>query len=230
MRPLLVYLDSSDFSNFSNPKGVTSQHASILNGLRDLVAEKKIICVFSGLHLSEMAPIDEFASDAAEGRAEVLVDLCGRNALISLDILFAEELKYANHFSEGVANLHNRNGEWYPSGVREVLPNSPMSLKSKFETVIQEQSLNRESRRLIQKKGMKKGKPRQELQKHIDKNVRTMSLDEITSKYPMKLDNARVLARYVVGDATEIEATNAFLESLRDPHWMMLWFREHHEE
>jgi len=44
----------------------------------------------------------------------------------------------------------------------------------------------------------------------------------------MRPQDARVLARYAVGDVDAAEAQKAFLESLRDPRWMMAWFRNNH--
>ena len=45
----------------------------------------------------------------------------------------------------------------------------------------------------------------------------------------MRPDDARTIGRYVVGDADASAAREAFLNSLRDPRWMMQWFRQHHE-
>ena len=46
----------------------------------------------------------------------------------------------------------------------------------------------------------------------------------------MRPEDARVLGRFVVGDATQAQASQAFENSLRDPRWMMLWFEKHHTQ
>ena len=46
----------------------------------------------------------------------------------------------------------------------------------------------------------------------------------------MRSQDARTLARYAIGDASAAEAEAAFLNSLRDPGWMMKWFRLHHDK
>jgi hypothetical protein len=53
-------------------------------------------------------------------------------------------------------------------------------------------------------------------------------LAEALELFPMRPDDATVLNRYVLGQASKEEAEFAFQESLRDPRWMMRWFAEHH--
>jgi hypothetical protein len=53
---------------------------------------------------------------------------------------------------------------------------------------------------------------------------------KILRKYSMRPEDARVLSRYAVDDATQQEASAAFRESLRDPGWMMEWFERHQTE
>lgn len=55
------------------------------------------------------------------------------------------------------------------------------------------------------------------------------SAEELVKKYPMRPSDALTLGRYFLGKTTRSEAENAFLESLRDPRWMMRWFAAHHE-
>jgi hypothetical protein len=83
---------------------------------------------------------------------------------------------------------------------------------------------------MAEQKALKRGKPRTGLQASIVANARTGSLAEIMEKYPMRQQDARILGRYVVGDATSKEAADAFVESLRDPRWMMRWFEKHHAQ
>lgn len=45
----------------------------------------------------------------------------------------------------------------------------------------------------------------------------------------MRERDANVLMQYVLGQVSAERADEAFLESLRDPSWMMRWFYEHHD-
>jgi hypothetical protein len=228
--PLRVYLDSSDFSVMSDLGRCGDEHASTLRQLRRWVADSTIICLFSGTHLSEMAPVDANFADAAERRANILVDLCGRNALISLDVLFTGELQFALGSRDALPVAYSSSGEWYPEGVAEVSPVGAVQLTANVKEVIRELLTNRSDRRRAERKFLKKGMPREQLQVSAVANARTGSLDEILEKYPMRPADARILSRYAVGDASPAEATAAFLESLRDPRWMMKWFYTHHQK
>lgn len=222
-RPVRVYLDSSDFSVLSNPNCCTEELTSVLTQLRHWVNENRIVCCFSGTHLCEMAPLDVAYSDAAESRASLLVELCGRNALISQDRLFSGELKNALRLTENLPVAHSPVGNWYPGGVEFVLPIDKFEIAAEIQDVIQGSGLSRTQRRAAQRKAFKGGKPRPAMNAAILTNARTGALDEILENYPMRPEDARVLSRYAAGDATAQEAKTAFEESLRDPRWMMQW-------
>jgi len=223
MQPLSVYLDSSDFSDLSNPKSCTEELTAVLRQLKQWVSEERIVCCFSGTHLCEMAPLDVAYSEVAESRANLLVELCGRNALISLDRLVAGELKKSVGLSANLPLVHSTVGNWYPDGVELVLPVDKLEIAAEIQDVIQSTAMGRTQRRAAQRKALKGGKPRPAMYASILANARSGSLDEILEKYPMRPEDARVLSRYAAGDATAKEAKTAFEESLRDPHWMMQW-------
>lgn len=230
MPPVRIYLDSSDFSVLSDPRRCSGELASVLEQLRDWRAEGKIACYFSGVHLSEMAPLDATSTDAAQRRADLLVELCGRNALISQDRLFANELRFALRQTAHLPAVHSQTGEWYPDGAADISPVGQVEMTVNIKEAIHGSGLNREARRMAKRKALKSGKPRPSLKAAIVANARTGSLNEILEKYPMRPQDARVLNRYAVGDATLQEASTAFQESLRDPSWMMQWFEKHHAQ
>ena len=222
-RPVRVYLDSSDFSVLSNPNCRSEELTSVLTQLRQWVNESRIVCCFSGTHLCEMAPLNVAYSDAAESRASLLVDLCGRNALISQDRLFACELKNALGQTENLPVAHSSVGNWYPDGAELVFPIEKLELAADIQDYIHSSGMSRTERRVAERKALKRAKPRPTMHAAILANARTGALDEILEKYPMRPEDARVLSRYAAGDATAQEAKTAFEESLRDPRWMMQW-------
>ncbi|UUX95389.1 hypothetical protein [Aquabacterium sp. J223] len=168
--------------------------------------------------------------DAAERRADLLVKLCGRNVLISQDRLFAQELRRAHKLTDSPVEPFSSTGDWFPEGSAAVSPIGEVELTKGIVDVIAEVAPNRAARRLAARKALKRGKPRSDLLSSVVGNARSGTLDEILAKYPMRPTDARVLTRYSVGDATAEEAEQAFLESLRDPRWMMQWYRAHHSK
>ena len=91
IKPTLVYLDSCDYSALSKPQ-LTESEAQHLATLKALKLSGKVLFVFSGAHISEMSPLDQQYSTAAVERTSLMVELCGRNTLISFDRLMKAEL------------------------------------------------------------------------------------------------------------------------------------------
>jgi len=225
--PLRLYLDSSDYSVLSDPKR-TSEAPRVLTSLRDHINAGNVECFFSGAHLSEMAPLDRAYADAAERRASLMVELCGKNVFVSHNRLMDHEVRRALGLETTQFDPVRRDGEWFPEGATEILPITEVDRAASMQEAIEE--LGRAARRKATKALMKRGKPKRSTQQSLVNNSRLGSLDEILSIYPMKPESARILSRFVVGDATAKEATEAFQESLRDPRWMMKWFEQHHDK
>lgn len=230
MRPLRVYLDSSDYSTLSDLKRRTETAPGVLEQLRRWVAEEKIACYFSGIHITEMAPLTRVHSAAAKRRADVLVGLCGRNSLISLDRLIARELHNALGDGDSLPCVYSHTGDWYPEGVGDMSPVGLIAVESDIRKEIRDNVANRKARRQLKRNLFRKGKLRADAHATVVSRARTVDVDAVLRELPMRPQDARTLLRYVVGDATAREASDAFLESLRDPSWMMLWFVRHHEE
>jgi len=230
MPPVRLYLDSSDYSVLSDPKRHTPELLDLLSHLRAWARDGKIQCLFSGTHLSEMAPLDGAHPEAAERRAALLSDLCGRSALVSQDVLFGDELRAALGETEIGAIPRSVCGDWFPGGGLDIFPIGQMNVAGEVQSAIDQMPLNRENRRKAQRVAMRKGKPRAKTHEMLKQNARTGSLEEILAIYPMRPQDARTIGRYLVGDATAEQANEAFLNSLRDPRWMMQWFRQHHAQ
>lgn len=229
MKPLRVYLDSSDLSTLSEPGSEAGGLAGVCEQLRKFVDKREIICCFSGIHLSEAAPLQSTYADAAERRANLLVDLCGKNALLSLDRLVFAEIRYALGLLKNMPDIYSAIGEWYPDGAADISPVGAVTLAGELKDAIRKGAPNRKSRRAATARALKQGRVRPDMRSQMANYAREFSLDEILEQYPMREEDARVLARYAVGDATKAEAERAFVASLQDPRWMMRWFEKHHD-
>ena len=228
MRPLRIYLDSSDYSVLSDPRRESPALAGIKGRLLSWADEGVIECYFSGIHLSEMAPLDAMYVDAAERRANLLVALCGRRALISADRLFALELRKAIAAQPQETTVYSTVGEWYPEGITEISPIDALEHLKYIREAIREAAPNRKARRLAERKAVRHGRLRGPAQSMILQTSQQADLSDMLDRFPMRAQDARVISRFVVGDASASEASAAFSESLRDPRWMMQWFALHH--
>ncbi|MTV39512.1 hypothetical protein [Duganella radicis] len=223
--PIQVYLDSSDYSKLTDPRGVSDQLLSIKERLLSWSKSGEVTFRFSAAHIIEMSPVESKAEHAAEARAEFLSELCGLNTLIPFDELTLAELKrYASNEPNLKIDAYSDKGNWFPSlgeGIFSVLGEdrlSPSNFLPKLE------GLSRDARRKAEREIFKNGKLREEAKRKIlaeaDDAIRA-----ILAQFPMRKQDADVLVRYMVGDATKAKADNAFYASLRDPNWMMQWFR-----
>lgn len=222
-----VYLDSSDYSTLSNP-GLSDHLATCCTRLFELSNAGLLRMYFSSAHISEMSPLEAQFVDAAVRRANLLGSLCGRNALLSLDQLLAGELRFAHGLASVLPDAQALNGDWFPGGVASISPVAKIDVSETVGEVISEAAPNRKTRRQAERRFLKNGQIRAAFRSSLLTNARIASLDDILSSYPIRPQDARVLARFAVGDATEEEAQHAFVESLRDPAWMMMWYRDHH--
>lgn len=94
MRPLVVYLDSSDYSTLSDTRRRSDAIDATRVELLELAKSPPVRFAFSGAHLGEMARLEVKYVTAATARADLLVALRGRNAFVLFDRLLKSELAY----------------------------------------------------------------------------------------------------------------------------------------
>jgi len=228
---ITIYLDSNDYSMLSDPRRRTDSLDQVRTVLQELVHSNLVRFVFSGIHLSEMAPLDTKFTPSATDRADLLVELCGRNAFISFDRLVASELANLVNPDAPPVQALSSNATWFPE-IDKVF--SPVHLWAntarEIDHAVKERGLNRKQRRTLKRQLFKANQPTPKMQEWLASQNPSSNLSEILSLYPMRPQDAEVLCRYTLGQATQKEAEDAFLESLRDPSWMMRWFATHHNK
>jgi hypothetical protein len=228
--PITVYLDSSDYSTLSDPRRRTDSLDQVRSGLQELAKSGLVHFAFSGAHLSEMAPLDAKFAPAATARADLLIELCGRNAFISFDRLVALEVAHlANPEMPPIQTL-STDAIWYPELEDLISPVEWANFEREIDQKIKEHGLNRRQRRTLKRQLFKASQLRPKIRKWLANQEAASDLSKVLCLYPMRPQDAKIIRRYVLGQATAKEAEDAFLESLRDPRWMMRWFAAHHDE
>ncbi|KQW52292.1 MULTISPECIES: hypothetical protein [unclassified Roseateles] len=220
-KPLLVYLDSSDFSVMSDPKRVHEWDIE-RRGLERFVAQGDIHCVFSQAHIVELAPVESTHADLAIGKVDLLVSLCGRLSLPSMDRLVTEELLALREGRPRKFDVVNTEGDWFPA-IDGLFNSSRAKLVEEAAgSVIEGLQQNRALRR-VAKKLVKNGAPSAKLQRQLSAAPSIDAARDLQRTYPMREADARILARYLRGQAGKEEAHHAFTASLRDPRWLVRW-------
>lgn len=228
--PVRVYLDSNDYSLLSDPRRITPELQSVKSRLIELANSGQVEFRYSSAHICELSPLETQFIDAAERRADLLVSLCGRRALVSFDELLRMEIEAVSQNAPRLKEVFSDTGDWFPP-IDEIF--SPISaranLRDSLKESIEELGLNRTQKRALEKKASRNGKLRPAAVNYCKTNQQD-GIEEILKQYPMREKDAKVLGNYVLGLATAHEARRAFLESLRDPRWMIKWFSNHSEK
>jgi len=150
--------------------------------------------------------------------------------LISFDRLLALELRATDSRPVRDEDVLSTNGDWFPSIDGIVSPVQWADTIAGVDETARGLGMNRAQRRAAKHKFFKRGGLSSGTRRSLSQDVDSFDYREIMKKYPMRLHDAKVIVRYFIGDATKEEADSAFLESLRDPRWMMRWFAENHAE
>jgi hypothetical protein len=226
-----VFLDSSDYSALSDPSQKNPALVDMLQVLLDLRDLGRVHFFYSGTVLSEMAPIDPAYTSAAEQRTDMLVRLCGTNTLAWHSTILLNELASAYEMASPTSSVYSDIGDWYPLDVFRLLPNDQLDISKTITEVLRNSRLSRAERRKTQKQLLKHGQPRLNVRDMLFvEDSKNESIDKLLTQLPMRPEDALTLMRFYTGHATADEATSAFRSSLRDPRWMIQWFRQNHAE
>ena len=227
---VVIYLDSNDYSTLSDPRRRTDALDKVRCALLELASSPSVLFAFSGAHLSEMAPLEAKYAPAATARADLLIELCGRNAFISFDRLIKAELAHLANSPAVAPQVLSSNADWFPELEDVISPIKWADTAREIDSSIKERGLNREQRRTLKRQLFKSNQPRPSMRGWLASQAEGEDTTDILRLYPMRPEDAKVLGRYVLGHATTEQAETAFLESLRDPRWMMRWFAAHSDK
>lgn len=228
-KSMLVYMDSSDFSDLAARRS-ESRVADVYDKLIAYRDSGQVTFVFSAVHVTEVAPTNPDAAPYSSGRSDMISEICGRNALISMDRLVDEEIVRLASRADNPVEACSNEGQWYPE-VKDII--SPVLLAEtvaeELEVAISKEQLNRSDRRALKKRLIRKGSPTKELRMLLASNSKAANLESMLESYPMRPADAKVLNEFIVGRATRIQAEKAFLNSLKDVSFMMRWFEQHYQ-
>lgn len=232
MKPISVFLDNSDYSDLSNPRLVDT-YGDILKLLQRHAASGQASFYFSGAMLSEVSPLPGSNVSGAMERARVLAQLCGRNALISYDKILRHELARLIGIPAPIASVYSEVGEWFPDTVPNLVDRMRVDLADVLEKSTREVELpaesNREQRRAA-KRRMKSSQGKAEFMALARQVAQSATIDELSSRLPIKPEYAKAVADYCVGGGSRDAAVAALKACFVDPTWVMGWFAKHPDD
>lgn len=223
-KPLLVYLDTSDFSNMSDPR-LGDEWKAERDALTLYVERGAIRCVFSQAHLVEIAPLERSLTELSVQKVDLLVALCSAFALPSLDRLLAGELTALREARPREIDVISPDGGWFPSldGLIEVPTTSHFS-GDDITQAIAEYGGTRAQRREAKRRLLKNGQPSPKFAQLLKTDRPVMGIQDVQRTYPMRDEDAQTFVEFIRGHASVSDAQRALEASLRDPRFMMRWF------
>lgn len=205
-RPLVVYLDSQDFSKLSPSHRQHPDFKEIKRNLISLRDQGKARYVFSDVHLFECMPVERSQSHYGLERVRTIAELCGRNSLSSVTTVIEEEL--AALMGTPQARTWE---EWFPHFHVEAPNREEIN-----QEVINDLGSNRKLRRAMAKVLRKKGGSRADGEEFARRFVQ---------EYPFMEGGKTVLRRYIEGRRSWEDVLKALYDGMRDivpfSEWMV---------
>lgn len=115
VKPIIVYLDSSDYSVFSDDSAKTEEIINIESQLLQLRDEGKIEIRFSHINVIEAAPTNPEYKLSSSKRLQSIKKICGSKCLTSYVLVIESEIKSLSNL-KSISNqfeVLNENGVWF---------------------------------------------------------------------------------------------------------------------
>lgn len=205
---------------------ISEKNKDLRERLLKIRAANSHIFVFSGIHISEMAPTSESHSPLACQRTHLLESLCNRNCMIFFEKIIKNEISSLTKAATSKVSALDSNGNWFPDLSETITPAQAIINQKDLDREFKAHNLSRQQRRHLQSQ-MLKGK---RFRSDIESKMGAMDLTQVLSQYPMRPQDAKILKDFLFNKVSTKQANEAFLESLRDPTWMMSWFAKHYEK
>jgi hypothetical protein len=182
-KPLIIYLDSSDISNFSDPSKRTQELVDVEKQLLLWLEQGKIEFRFSHVHVIEAAPTAFQHVALATKRFSYIKQLCGYKCFVSPITILESEIKRLSGI-DGDFLVLNDKGEWFPAiDNSDDFFNFEENYKKEIEAFPRKQRRAAE-RKYFDKNGNLNAKARENIQSSAPEVVK-----EICIKYPISQTN-----------------------------------------
>lgn len=238
MRPIQVYLDSSDFSRFGEVIGGRGKPGDeqLMIELEKLGASGDVEYRYSYIHVVEAAPTTDKALHFAIERAEAIMRLCGRRALppfMYLPIIEAAGSAVEPDILDPRDRLrfHGRNdsGQWFNS-FREVFLESTASIQKMYNDPVKavaesdpEFPMNRAMRRKVKKKSSPKLMS-QQFARELPMMWPTF-MERVQGEFPLSDATSARWQKHLLGTCSTEEVNDSLRHDLSNLPNLMHWLK-----
>lgn len=206
MRPVVVYLDSQDFSRFSPSHPDYEASLPIKQRLLALRDQGAARFVFSDVLFFEALPTEPKFIDQGLERIRTIAEMCGDDHLPSGSTIFEHEMDVLGG-SSAVLDWT----EWYPRFEME-RPN----IKAELDKWVIENSTNRKMRRALSKR----------ISARVEPAFYKTYVDELMQKYPLLRGGRAAIEMFMRDNSTWPQLRRAILEGMRDIVQLSTWLSD----
>lgn len=230
MRPLQVYLDSSDFSVLSDSSKRTPEIIELESELVNWRNAGLIEIRFAYPHLIEAAPVGLQYIETSTLRAQKITELCQGKALAAQDKIFMAEIRSLIGESDKPYNVYMDDGDWLPdisdnfNGTDEIFDHA-----KQIQKTIAGMGLNRaDTRKALKQFLTTDGKLRPLGKELLKKNI-PETVVAICEKYPLDEEMAFKFAYKLLTGTRHVDVSEFISSSFRDLPNFIKWFALHYD-
>ncbi len=232
--PLIVYLDTSDFSKFADiERDKNLSHLrSVYDELLHFKNSGRVDFRFSAAHLAEITKYETGHKDVAERKAKIIEELCDLKCLKFAGVMWKEEEKRAISSVTGTLELDSFSplsdeGVWYPGG-KISFENFKEEVIGKIKQTIREQpGLNRNQRRILIRQAASMAYVRQVISNMSEAEIVNASAS-LERRFPLseRFYRERYFLRLMLGEIDEEAVAREVMLGVTRPSNFVGWYFE----
>lgn len=225
MRPLQVYLDSSDFSTLSSSK--RSETCDEVEKKLLAWSDAGLIEIrFSYLHVIEASAIKPEDIPSAAARLQKMLQLCGRKCLTSTISIIEREISHPGEWKSSAYFdwIYRDDGDWLPD--IDGLGGDDFSPHARLRREIHESTSDRATRRRMERKWFDQQGKLKPAAKARFRATQTATALEIEERLPLPPRVAQQLAECLAED-NAAKFRSLLRSSLSDLSCWPGWYRDH---
>lgn len=220
-KPIIIYLDSSDYSVFSDDSAKTQELMNIENQLLQLRDEGKVEIRFSHINIIEAAPIRAEDKLSSSKRFKTIKRICGYKCFSSYVDIVEHEIESIRKQTprSTQSNINNENGIWFP----DLLDINEFSYLA--DDIKEEISKipDRKKRRIANRKFFNANGSIKNASVFLKGSADSFS-EEICSKYPFTQENAKLAAESYFNNGSTANFTCLLSDSLSNLENISKWY------
>lgn len=225
-RPLQIYLDSSDFSNFADPRG-NETYPVIERKLVEWSDAGLIEIRFSYLHIVEASPVRPEYIPASKARMAKIKRLCGQKCIRSTISIIEREISSPGAWRTPAYCdwIFPDDGNWFPN-IDDL--DTDLTINEMLRREIKTSGSDRASRRKLERKWFdSRGNLKAAAKEEFRRNQPGV-IQQIQQKFPLTAEAAKEIGDMMLAEADKATVQAKFLKAIgHDVSLWPAWYENH---